>query len=617
MFDAYTWVGGSGEWNDVSHWFDQTTGQAAFNSPTTFDSATINTTGVTVSGSGSASYLTTGSNVTLAMTSLAVEHDANIGPVDVVGSYIFDGNLVIHGPVDVGDGGLTCYSNLTIDGAVNLVGNGGMSSFLVMSINGTIESAVGSRCTLTASQTTVGGDVTVNGDATITGLSGYGPSTTNGNVHVASGGSLYVDYSIINGDVNVQGGILGGVSTINGTFDCSGQSAVATGAGFIEVNGPLNVAALSQLRFAGSATLNDTVSIDDSSLLVEPDITGAPAGVTITDHTISTGTSQFVAEGGGTINLPQLNEVDSGTLMLGGSIKQISSGILNGGTWEVFNGSTLQLPDILENQASIDLDGAGSTVQGWGGVPLTLFSNVGSIGLADGASFSTVGNLANGGKITLGGSSTFTVNGNFTQTPNARLEAQASGATFHVTGDLGNTGTVTLLPASELNVDGSLGNTGTLILWPQSMLKVAGDFAQTGTGELYEEIGGSSASKLFGQATVTGDAALGGALYVDLLNGYVPKPADVYHVMTSNSVTGSFANENGLPQNLIASVKPTSLDLLFADAVETANAIPIVATEGTQLCVVSGERRSGRNNCPIANSFATTTCDSSTQRARC
>ena len=192
--------------------------------------------------------------------------------------------------------------------------------------------------------------------------------------------------------------------------------------------------------------------------------------------------------GSGTINFasPLFNsgtvEVDSGTLdfdsPVSTPISQLSGTTLTGGTWNVMNGASLVFPsgsNITNNQANITLSGAGASF----GALANLATNSGSFALASGATFTTVGPLANDGTIALG---------------------------------------------------------------PASVLSVTGAYSQDASAALGVVLGGRPASGQFGQLKSSGPAALDGTLDLSLADGFGPTAGDAYAILTASSVTGTFAS---------------------------------------------------------------------------
>jgi hypothetical protein len=178
----------------------------------------------------------------------------------------------------------------------------------------------------------------------------------------------------------------------------------------------------------------------------------------------------------GTVN------VSSRTLWLFTTVAQEdgSTHTLTDGTWNVFANSTLTFgygDRLIANAATIVLDGPGANFTN---LANNLAANSGTFRLLDGAAFTTPGDFANTGTLTIGLGSVLTVNGNYAQGPNATVEIQ---------------------------------------------------------------LGGTADTGLFGQLAVTGNVALDGTLTLTLVNGYTPTSADAFPIMTFASRNGTdFAN---------------------------------------------------------------------------
>ncbi|MEM1026539.1 MAG: hypothetical protein AAGJ38_00475 [Planctomycetota bacterium] len=94
---------------------------------------------------------------------------------------------------------------------------------------------------------------------------------------------------------------------------------------------------------------------------------------------------------------------------------------------------------------------------------------------------------------------------------------------------------VTLSPADDLGVAGILGN-----------------YEQHDTGTLLFELGGNTAGVDFDQLTVTGFADLGGALAVELTNGFTPDANDTFTIFDAAILAGIF--DNVLPGRRLTTV---------------------------------------------------------------
>jgi hypothetical protein len=159
-------------------------------------------------------------------------------------------------------------------------------------------------------------------------------------------------------------------------------------------------------------------------------------------------------------------EVRAGTLRLGANPAQFSGTVLSGGTWRVFAGATLAFPaaaNIATNAGTILLSGAASQFT----AANALANNSGSFTIADGRNFTTVGQLANTGTITVGNGSTLTLTG----TLNCASGALNIGSGGKVVVGSGATG---LMESSEVfyETDGAM--------WEDSHLQPTGSVPEPG-----------------------------------------------------------------------------------------------------------------------------------------
>ena len=116
----------------------------------------------------------------------------------------------------------------------------------------------------------------------------------------------------------------------------------------------------------------------------------------------------------------------------------------------------------------------------------------------------------------------------------------------------------------QLPPAGNLSNSGSLTVGPGSTFTVAGNFTQTSTGTLNDQIGGTPASGLFGQADVTGTATLAGTFNLALVNGFSPTSGQTFDVMSFASATGTSPASTDLSPFFTESLGSTGLDLVDA-----------------------------------------------------
>jgi hypothetical protein len=291
----------------------------------------------------------------------------------------------------------------------------------------------------------------------------------------------------IGGVIDTSAGTLTNAAT--GYMTISGNPVAVLRGGVLVNNGTITQVAgngfsQTQLMLQNGAVLNNNglydIQEDGTNLSANP--VGTPQF-----NNLSGGTFQKSAGTGTTTNgsLPFNNvgtvTVNSGTLLLANVAQDNgSTHTLTDGIWNVFTNSTLRFnsgDSLTVNNATVVLDGAGSTFTNIA----NLAANSGTFQVLDGAAYTTVGNFSNTGTLTIGLASVFTVNGDYTQGPNATLEIQ---------------------------------------------------------------LGGTPDTGLFGQLAVAGNVALDGTLTLTAVNGYIPSSGDAFQIMTFASRDGSdFANQ--------------------------------------------------------------------------
>jgi hypothetical protein len=162
----------------------------------------------------------------------------------------------------------------------------------------------------------------------------------------------------------------------------------------------------------------------------------------------SAGTGTAYISSGIDFNNAGTVEVDSGTLSIQGGVTQLVGNTLTGGTWNVKANSTLDITtaeNITTNQGNISLDGLGSTF-----IKInTLADNQGSFSIMEERDFTTLGNLANSGNLTVGAGSNFTVNGDLSGTGNTIVDGiMIADSISQNSLTIGAGGIVTIMPLS-------------------------------------------------------------------------------------------------------------------------------------------------------------------------
>jgi autotransporter-associated beta strand protein len=220
-----------------------------------------------------------------------------------------------------------------------------------------------------------------------------------------------------------------------GTLDVNGQSetiGTLTGAGGGSVTlGTGGVLTVTQGTFSGV--------ISGAGMVVQENPLGGTSAAVVLN-----GTHTFT---GGVL-------VNHGSVTFGSAAPQHVGTSLNGGTWGVYNGSSLNFggaSNVNTNFANVTLSGAGSTFAKFDAVN----NNQGSFTITGGKSFTTAGVLANGGILTVGAGSTLTFGGTFTNTGTTTTTG-----TLSTTGAMTSSGTLTVSGPQTYGPLASLAVTG-------------------------------------------------------------------------------------------------------------------------------------------------------------
>ena len=128
---------------------------------------------------------------------------------------------------------------------------------------------------------------------------------------------------------------------------------------------------------------------------------------------------------------------------------------------------------------------------------------------------------------------------------NGQITVMANGELFLYGGSEGS-GTLTVSEHGFLSLDegnyifgGDFVNGGELSIRDTSSAYFGADFYQESTGTLLLRIWGPDG---FNKLEIDGEADLGGVLDVDLLYDHIPKPGDIFDIITCSSRTGEFSH---------------------------------------------------------------------------
>jgi len=255
-----------------------------------------------------------------------------------------------------------------------------------------------------------------------------------------------------------------GTTRVNlGTLELNKTPGVNAIPANLDVFGTVRLLAANQIADASAVTVNGasaTLDLNGNSERIAS-LGGAGGKVTLGGGVLTVGGGTFngVISGAGsvvqdsavagTLTLTPVQTFTGGVTVKNGTVTfsalapgLTAGGSLNGGVWQVFNGSQLNFvsgpnPNITTNQTQVTLSGAGSTFPRLN----TIATNGGTgvLSILAGNSFAASGALANAGQVTVGAGSALTVNGGYTNTGTTT----ASG-TFTGGGVINTSGTLTL-----------------------------------------------------------------------------------------------------------------------------------------------------------------------------
>jgi hypothetical protein len=358
-----------------------------------------------------------------------------------------------------------------VTGTLSLADSGTSTGSFTVSALATLAFASGGSRTLTAASSVSGpGTVSFSGNNT------YLNGSYNVTHSVVTGGEVDFNGPATVGTATLSGGTLAGSGNLTVTNNITWSSGVLGGTGATTVN----VGATLTIMGAGTKDFGRTINNFGTTTWTDAgNITGEryslfhnEAGATFNAQNAARYTSlggTFTNEGtflksagagttsievgfnntGGTIN------VRTATVSLSGGLTNFSGTTLTGGSYLVAGTLQFNGADIRTNAATIVLDGAASRiVDASNADALANFASnaaAGSFTIQNGRSFTTAGDFANNGTLTLG-PGLFTVHGNYSQGAagilNVALNGTAPGSGY---GQLQVSGTATLTAGASLN----------------------------------------------------------------------------------------------------------------------------------------------------------------------
>ncbi len=226
--------------------------------------------------------------------------------------------------------------------------------------------------------------------------------------------------------------------------------------------------------------------------------------------------SALIIQSGGLFDMQSDQTIDVGSVIIqsGGTLR--NSGAANGTT-------TFSQFDFVTNNGTLDITA--------GTLSINNYSQLAGTTILDGGNFVFATFMLAGGTLTGSGSAT---------------------------GNVVNGGTI------------APGNAGA------GTIAITGNYTQTSGGALNLELGGTTPGAQFDVLTVSGSATLNGTLSLALINGFAPAPANVFQVLSCNSLSGTFSTLSDGGSGLIPLYAANSVTLAAGGS--TPNPAPVLTS---------------------------------------
>ena len=347
--------------------------------------------------------------------------------------------------------------------------------------------------------------------------------------------------------------LTGGVYKISGTLGFAGANIV-TNAASITLTG--TTAEILNTTTSANGLANLAANASGSTFALAGGAKFNTVGSFTNNGTLNVGAGDKFSTG--TNGASTLTNYNSGTSTLTGGIYILT------GTGQIQFNNGGNASDIVTNAANITLSSTStlsSFIDQTGANALGHFAtnaSNGSFTLSADRNFTTGGNLTNAGimniqkstgtgstALIIGGTGVYSQTGG-TTTVDGRLTASGginiSGGFLYgnAAGSLsGNAGTL----VGNLNLTGGTLNPGDG-LKKIGDLNITGTYTESGAGILNIDLHGTTANTTYDVLNVSGAAALGGTITIDLLTGFNPIVGDVWDVLNYASATGAFTTVN-------------------------------------------------------------------------
>jgi fibronectin-binding autotransporter adhesin len=466
-------------------------------------------------------------------------------------------NLILQQPISgggtIGDSSFTLTNQSTVNAnsptsmltltgspeinAATLEASGGGTLEIRNTVNnngGAISALNGSTVLLDYSGTVNGGTLTTSGTGSFQTSSG----TLDGSTNVVTNAGLF---SVASGEtLSLKGAISnsGTFALANGSCMAMSAPTTLTGSGTIQMNGNSCL-----FGWAATNTLTNKSTIEGAGSIGDSNPMGFTNSGTVLANQAAPLT--IVSAGSGFLNTGSLIVSAGSTLNINGQMKNLSKGILTGGTFSVAGTMILenaQYTTITANSANLTLTGTTAQILNGLGGPSALASFAtngpkGIFSVQSGQVLSSVVNFTNQGTMTIGVGSGFGVGGTYTQTGGTTTVdgvISAPGGFSLKKGKLFGVGTISgaLTAAAAINTGDSVTQPGVLTV---------SNYVQESTGILIIPIASTIAGAGYGQVASTNSISLAGKLFVKRKSGYVPPIGATFTIMTGSAISGQFA----------------------------------------------------------------------------
>ena len=610
--------------------------------------STLTVFGGTYTQTGAGKFLATGVNSEVLLDATSITGGTLTGASG--GKFVAENGTTING-ITINTGTMFDVNNaqvlnlaagtITNQGTINLTSTGNTTE---IAINGAVTLAGTGKIILSANANNfILGSGTLTNQNTIQGAGNIG----NGQIAVINSGTISaVDSTTLFIDTN-SSGFTNSVGTKEGTLSVNAHdtltieggpfnnfSGTTLTGGIYKISGTLGFAGANIVTNAASITLTgttaeilNTTSSTNGLANLATNASGSTFGLaggakfTTVGNFTNNGTLNVGAGdkfSTGTNGASDLTNYDSGTSTLTGGIYILA------GTGQIQFNNGGNANDIVTNAANITLSSTS-----------TLSSFIDQTGANALANFAT---NASNGSFTLSADRNFTTGGNLTNAGIMNIQkSTGTGSTALIIGGTGvysqTGGTTTvdgvLNASGGINVSGGFiygnaagitgGKQGTLVgnfgltggtLNPGDGLKKIGDlnitgtYTESGAGILNIDLDGTVANTKYDVLNVSGAAALGGTINIDLLTGFTPIVGDTWDVLNYASETGSFTTVN-LPtaptgDHYVFTCGATDCTLTLDSGAAAANSAT-TGTVATGTISASPARRVSRNLGTVAS----------------